>query len=70
MGGRELYGHIRRISPNTRILFSTGFSDDSCCPEMAPHLPGDIIRKPYTVEALSQKISLMMLDSGNRAASS
>ena len=62
MGGRELYGHIRRLSPDTLILLSTGFSDAAGTTEMLSHSRSDIIHKPYTAEALSQKISKMMLD--------
>ena len=70
MGGRELYGHIRRLFPNTPILLSTGFSDAAGTTEMLSHSRSEMICKPYTAEALSQKICQMMLDSENRSASS
>jgi two-component system, cell cycle sensor histidine kinase and response regulator CckA len=60
MGGRELYGHIRRLSPEMRILFSTGFGDASGTADLLRHDQSDIICKPYTAEALSQKIISML----------
>jgi PAS domain S-box-containing protein len=65
MGGRELYGHIRRLFPEIPILLSTGFSDAAGTTEMLSHRCSDMICKPYTAEALSQKISKMMLDPEN-----
>ena len=64
MGGRELYGHIRRLSPDTRILLSTGFSNASGISDILVDDQSDMICKPYTAEELSQKISKMMLDPG------
>jgi CheY-like chemotaxis protein len=60
MGGRELYGHIRRLSPEMRILFSTGFGDVSETADLLTHDHSDMIYKPYTAEALSQKIINML----------
>jgi PAS domain S-box-containing protein len=60
MGGRELYGHIRRLSPEMRILFSTGFGDVSETADLLTHDHSDMICKPYTAEALSQKIINML----------
>jgi PAS domain S-box-containing protein len=70
MGGRELYGHIRGRFPNTPILLSTGFSDADGTSDMLAHSRSEMICKPYTAEALSQKISKMMLDSENQSVSS
>lgn len=70
MGGRELYGHIRRLFPNMPVLLSTGFSDAAGTTEMLSHSHSEIICKPYTAETLSQKISRMMLDSENQSTPS
>ena len=68
MGGRELYGHIRRLFSDTPILLSTGFSDAAGTTEILSHRRSDIICKPYTAESLSKKISKMMtLNSGNQS---
>ena len=67
MGGRELYGHVRRLFPDTPVLLSTGFSDAAGTTDILSHRRSDIICKPYTAEALSQKISKMILDSGNQS---
>ncbi len=68
MGGRELYGHIRRVSPDTRILLSTGFSGAPGTTDELSRNHRDIICKPYTAEALSQTISRMMLDSEHQSS--
>ncbi|BBO70696.1 hypothetical protein DSCA_46260 [Desulfosarcina alkanivorans] len=60
MGGRELYGYIRRITPEMRILLSTGFSDAPGTADLLSHDQTEMIRKPYTVEALSEKIIDML----------
>ncbi|WP_319405884.1 response regulator [uncultured Desulfosarcina sp.] len=65
MGG-ELNGHICRLFSDTPILLSTDFSDAAGTTEILSHRRSNIICKPYTAEALSQKISKMMLDPGNQ----
>ena len=60
MGGRELYGHIRKLAPDMRVLLSTGFSGNTGISDVLLHERSDLIRKPYTVEALSQKIRAML----------
>jgi len=70
MGGRELYGHIRRLAPDMRVLLSTGFTGDTGIPDVLIHDRSDLIRKPYTVEALSQKIRAMLTEPGDPPAPS
>ena len=70
LGGRELYGHIRRLAPDMRVLLSTGFGGDDGISDVLPHDRSDLIRKPYTVETLSQKIRTMMMDSEHPPVSS
>ena len=70
MGGRELYGHIRRISPEMRILISTGFGDASGATDLLSHDQTGMICKPYTAEALSEKIINMIGGPENQSMSS
>jgi CheY-like chemotaxis protein len=70
MGGRELYGHIRRISPEMRILISTGFGDASEATDLLSHDQTGMICKPYTAEALSEKIINMLGGPENQSRSS
>jgi CheY-like chemotaxis protein len=70
MGGRELYGHIRRILPEMRILISTGFGDASEAADLLSHKQTGMICKPYTAEALSEKIINMLGGPENQSRSS
>jgi PAS domain S-box-containing protein len=70
MGGRELYGHIRRLAPDMRVLLSSGFSGDTGISDVLFHDRSDLIRKPYTVEALSQKIRDILAQSQHPPATS
>ena len=62
MGGRELYAHIRRLAPNMRVLIATGFGGDAGISDVLIHDRCDLIRKPFTAEALSQKIRAMLTE--------
>ena len=70
MGGRELYGHIRRLAPDMRVLLSTGFSGDIGISDVLLHDRSELIRKPYTVEALSQRVRAMLTAPKNPPAPS
>ena len=60
MDGRELCGHIRRLAPRTPILLSTGYSHSVDFADVLVAGQSDIIAKPYTAEALSQKIGRLI----------
>jgi CheY-like chemotaxis protein len=56
MGGRELAEHIRQLAPQTRVLFTSGFTEDVIIQtgKLADGI--DFVQKPYSVDALAQKV--------------
>jgi PAS domain S-box-containing protein len=56
MGGRELARHLRRLSPSTRVLFSSGYTYDAI--ERTDLLEEGIffLQKPYTMSILGEKV--------------
>ena len=54
MGGREVAEKARRIRPGLKVLFSSGYADDSQADDGAENLP--LIVKPYRKKDLAEKI--------------
>ncbi len=54
MGGFELAQHVRSLTPNTRILFMTGYADDSIDPKKIKD--SCILQKPFSPTTLLQKL--------------
>lgn len=54
MGGKELADHIQNVSPQTKVLFCSGYTEEAihlrCTANMA------FIAKPYTIDALALKV--------------
>ncbi len=56
MGGPELADHILKIRPQTRILFTSGFTEDAIVQTGKLDEGIDFIQKPYSVDSLGQKV--------------
>ena len=54
MGGREVAEKARRICPGLKVLFASGYADDSQADDDAGSLP--LIVKPYRKKDLAEKI--------------
>jgi len=54
MSGTELAQHLRILKPDLRILFISGYADDVGIG--ATDQLSDYLQKPFTPEALSQRI--------------
>jgi len=54
MGGREVAEKAKRICPGLKVLFSSGYVDDSCAGDGTENLPQ--IVKPYRKKDLAEKI--------------
>ena len=52
MGGYELAQHMLRAAPATRVLFMTGYAEESIVLPSLGGRPVDLIRKPFDAEAL------------------
>jgi len=56
MGGRELAAHVRRVSPESRVMFMSGYTEDAILRKSAVE-PGTLfVHKPFTLETLRHKV--------------
>ena len=56
MGGRELAAHVRNVSPSSRVLFMSGYTEDAILRRSAVE-PGTLfLHKPFTLETLRDKV--------------
>jgi len=56
MSGRELWNNLRKRMPTLKVLFISGYTDDSIVRHGV--IDGDVafLQKPFTMRALSSKI--------------
>ena len=67
MNGRVLAERFTAVRPETRILFTSGYTDDVVLQRGVLTEQAAFIQKPYTTEALARKVR-EVLDSGARRA--
>ncbi|HEY7496882.1 MAG TPA: ATP-binding protein [Vicinamibacterales bacterium] len=67
IGGPELARQLRVIHPELRVLFASGYTDDALAQQGVLQPGSDLIQKPFTREALLQKVR-SVLDAATRAA--
>ena len=56
MGGRELAEHVRKTHPDTRILFTSGYTEHQIVHSGTLDQGIFFLHKPYSIESLSEKI--------------
>ena len=56
MGGYELAQHMLRAAPATRVLFMTGYAEESIMPPPLGGRPVDLVRKPFDAEVLLSRL--------------
>lgn len=56
MGGRELSEHVASICPSTRVLFTSGYTDDAVVRHGVYQAESNFLQKPFTVLALLRKV--------------
>jgi PAS domain S-box-containing protein len=56
MGGRELSEKLSKSLPNLRILFTSGYTDDTVVRHVVIETNTNFIQKPFTPESLANKI--------------
>jgi len=56
MGGKELAEKILNITPNARILFTSGYTDNHVVHSGTLEKDVDFIHKPYSIASLAEKV--------------
>jgi PAS domain S-box-containing protein len=56
MSGSELFEHLKGLDPSVKTLLSSGYSIDGQAAEILDRGCSGFIQKPFTLDALSQKI--------------
>jgi PAS domain S-box-containing protein len=56
MGGRELRQQVAEISPQTRVIFTSGYTDDAVVRHGVYQSESDFLQKPFTVQSLLKKV--------------
>jgi CheY-like chemotaxis protein len=56
MSGRDLFERLKERDPQIKTLLSSGYSIDGQAAEILKSGCNGFIQKPFTLEALSQKI--------------
>ena len=55
MGGRELATHIRRLHPQAKVLFMSGYPDFAARQSEGLSEPAEILQKPFSLKSLAGK---------------
>ena len=63
LSGRELRQQVAVVSPQTRVLFTSGYTDDAVVRHGVYQAESDFLQKPFSVHALLKKVR-EVLDSG------
>jgi PAS domain S-box-containing protein len=56
MGGPELAKRVRSLAPGTKVIYMSGYTDDSLELYGPPHPDTEFIQKPFTPAALAEKL--------------
>jgi CheY-like chemotaxis protein len=56
LGGRELAEGVRRLMPNIKVLYMTGYTNDTVIRHGLSEASDALIRKPFTPLELAQKV--------------
>jgi two-component system, cell cycle sensor histidine kinase and response regulator CckA len=56
MGGRELRERVAGLNPMTRVIFTSGYTDDAVVRHGVLQAESDFLQKPFSVNALLRKV--------------
>ena len=56
MGGKELAERLRVLSPHTKVLFCSGYTEDAIVHDGTLDPGISFVQKPYTVATLANKV--------------
>ena len=61
MGGGEVYDRLKELNPDVKVLLSSGYSIDDQAREIMERGCDDFIQKPFSMKAMSDKLSGILL---------
>ena len=61
MNGRELADQLREIRPDIRVLFTSGYTDDTVFRQSLVEPGSHFIQKPYTPQALTAQLDELLM---------
>jgi PAS domain S-box-containing protein len=64
MGGREVADAVRRLRPEVRILYVSGYTDDALVRHGVTGEEGAFLQKPFTPHGLAQKVRALLNGTG------
>jgi len=56
MDGREVADSVRTLHPEVKVVFMSGYTSDVLLRHGLSRMKGSFLRKPFTLEALTQKV--------------
>jgi CheY-like chemotaxis protein len=56
MGGKELAERLRQLSPHTKVLFCSGYTEDAIAHDGKLDADASFMQKPYTIDSLASKV--------------
>ncbi len=65
MGGKEVYGHLKKIDPGVRALLLSGYNMDRETMEIMAQGRSGFIQKPFSFEDLAQEINKILKTGDN-----
>jgi two-component system cell cycle sensor histidine kinase/response regulator CckA len=61
MDGKEALNKILEINPEAKVLITTGYMEDGPSRKLKEQGAFDILKKPFTIQALSEKVSELII---------
>ena len=65
MGGGETFDQLKSLNPDVKVLLSSGYSIDGQASTILKRGCRGFIQKPFSLQALSQKISTTIAAEGS-----